>query len=249
MNKHEPAEAPLIPYTIANQRIRHVASPTHVPFGVWRSVDHSQHAFFTESFVDELAALADRDPYAYRRSLLVDAPRHLAVLDAAAKAANWEASRAAGTRAAGKGRGIALHESFGTIVAQVAEVAVVDGKVSVERVCCAVDAGFAVNPDGLVAQMESGIVYGLSAALYGEITIESGRVRQSNFHDYPVLRIDEMPVVDTTIVNSGEALGGGGEPGTPPLAPALANAIYDAIGVRLRELPVARHDLAALQAA
>ena len=251
VNKHEPVEAPLIPYAVANQRIRHVASPTRVPFGVWRSVDHSQHAFFTESFVDELAVLAGRDPYAYRRSLLAHAPRHLAVLDAAAKAANWEASRTAGGagRTGGKGRGIALHESFGTIVAQVAEVVVAGGKVSVERVCCAVDAGFAVNPDGLAAQMESGIVYGLSAALYGEITIESGRVRQSNFHDYPVLRIDEMPVVETVVVNSGEALGGGGEPGTPPMAPALANAIYDATGVRLRELPVARHDLAALQAA
>ena len=244
VNKHEPAEAPLVPYAIANQRIRHVASPTHVPFGVWRSVDHSQHAFFTESFVDELARLAGRDPYAYRRSLLAEAPRHLAVLDAAAKAANWEAPRAAG-----KGRGIAVHESFGTIVAQVAEVAVADGKVSVERVCCAVDAGFAVNPDGLAAQMESGIVYGLSAALHGEIGIEAGRVRQSNFHDYPVLRINEMPVVDTVIVNSGEALGGGGEPGTPPVAPALANAICDATGVRLRELPVAKHDLAAMRAA
>ena len=118
-----------------------------------------------------------------------------------------------------------------------------------ERVCCAVDAGFAVNPDGLAAQMESGIVYGLSAALHGEIGIEAGRVRQSNFHDYPVLRINEMPVVDTVIVNSGEALGGGGEPGTPPVAPALANAICDATGVRLRELPVAKHDLAAMRAA
>lgn len=244
VDKHEPPEAPLVPYAIANQRIRHVASPTHVPFGVWRSVDHSQHAFFTESFVDELARLAGRDPYAYRRSLLAHAPRHLAVLDAAAKAANWEAPRTAG-----KGRGIAVHASFGTIVAQVAEVAVADGKVSVERVCCAVDAGFAVNPDGLVAQMESGIVYGLSAALHGEIGIEAGRVRQSNFHDYPVLRIDEMPVVDTVIVNSGEALGGGGEPGTPPVAPALANAICDATGARLRELPIAKHDLAAMQAA
>ena len=243
VDKHEPAEAPLIPYAIPSQRIAHVDSPTHVPFGVWRSVDHSQHAFFTESFMDELAALTGEDPYAFRRQLLADAPRHRAVLDAAAKAANWNAPRGAG-----KGRGIALHASFGTIVAQVVDVAIAPGgKVAVERVCCAVDAGFAVNPDGLVAQMESGIVYGLSAVLYGEISIDAGRVQQSNFHDYPVLRMDEMPVVETVIVNSGEALGGGGEPGTPPTAPALANAIYDATGVRLRELPVAKHDLAAMQ--
>ena len=251
VDKHEPAEAPLIPYAIANQRIGHVASPTHVPFGVWRSVDHSQHAFFTESFIDELAALAGQDPYAYRRGLLAEAPRHRAVLDAAAKTANWQAGRAA----PGKGRGIALHESFGTIVAQVVEVSFGAGdeggagKLAVDRVCCAVDAGFAVHPDGLVAQMESGIVYGLSAALYGEISIAAGRVRQSNFHDYPVLRIDEMPSIETVIVNSGEALGGGGEPGTPPVAPALANAIFHATGVRLRELPVAKHDLAAMRTA
>ena len=193
--------------------------------------------------MDELAALAGEDPYAFRRQLLADAPRHRAVLDAAAKAANWDAPRGAG-----KGRGIALHASFGTIVAQVVDVAIAPGgKVAVERVSCAVDAGFAVNPDGMVAQMESGIVYGLSAALYGEISISAGRVQQSNFHDYPVLRMDEMPVVETVIVNSGETLGGGGEPGTPPTAPALANAIYDATGVRLRELPVGKHDLAAMQ--
>ena len=246
MDKHEPPEAPLIPYAIANQRIGYVASPTHVPFGVWRSVDHSQHAFFTESFIDELAVVAGQDPYAFRRGLLADAPRYRAVLDAAAKAADWDAVPADG----GKGRGIALHQSFGTIVAQVVDVSLgAEGKLAVDRVCCAVDAGFAVDPDGLVAQMESGIVYGLSAALYGEISIGAGRVRESNFHDYPVLRIDEMPQIETVIVNSGEALGGGGEPGTPPLAPALANAIFNATGVRLRELPVAKHDLAAMRAA
>ena len=244
VNKHEPAEAPHIPYAIANQQVRHVASPTHVPFGVWRSVDHSQHAFFTESFVDEMAVAAAADPYRFRQSLLANAPRHRKVLDAAAEAANWDSPTAPE-----HGRGIALHESFGTIVAQVVELAVADGGVRVQRVCCAVDAGFAVNPDGLVAQMESAIVYGLSAALYGEISIENGSVKQSNFHDYPVLRIDEMPAIDTVIVNGGGALGGGGEPGTPPLAPALANAIYAAIGARIRELPLAKHDLATLAAA
>jgi len=238
VDKHEPAEAPHIPYAIDNQRIASVASPTHVPFGVWRAVDHSQHAFFTESFVDELAIAADRDPYRFRRDLLGNAPRHRKVLDAAADKAGW--NRPPGD---GLGRGIALHESFGSIVAQVVEARVEDGTVRVERVVCAVDAGYAVNPDGLAAQMESGIVFGLTAALHGEISIDRGRVKQGNFHDYPMLRIDEMPVIETVIVDSGGPLGGAGEPGTPPVAPALANAIHDAIGVRVRELPVSKHAL------
>ena len=238
VDKHEPAEAPRIPYAIDNQRIASMPSPTHVPFGVWRAVDHSQHAFFTESFIDELAVLANADPYRFRRDLLAHKPRHRKVLDAAAEAAGW-----GGELGPGRGRGIALHESFGSIVAEVVEARVDTGNVRVERVVCAIDAGYAVNPDGLTAQMESGIVYGLTAASYGEISLESGRVKQSNFHDYPMLRIDEMPEVDTVIVNSGGPLGGAGEPGTPPLAPALANAIHDAIGVRIRELPVSKHDL------
>ena len=243
VDKHEPAEAPHIPYDIANQRIEHVESPTHVPFGVWRSVDHSQHGFFTESFIDELAAAAGQDPLLFRRNLLRRAPRHRAVLDAAAKAAGW------GTPlAAGRGRGIALHESYGTVVAQVIEVAVAAGRAHVEKVTCAVDAGFAINPDGLIAQMEGGIVFGLSAALHGEISIAEGRVRQSNFHDYPVMRIDEMPTIETVIVNGGGPLGGGGEPGTPPAAPALANAVFAATGRRIRELPLAKHHLGARSA-
>lgn len=237
VDKHEPAQAPHIPYAIDNQRIEHIASPTHVPFGVWRSVDHSQHGFFTESFIDELAAVAGKDPYRFRRDLLDHAPRHRDILDAAAKKSDWNAPLGEG-----RGRGIALQESFGSIVAEVVDVTVAAGKVKVDRVVCAVDAGFAVNPDGLGAQMESGIVYALTAALYGEIAIEAGHVKQSNFHDYPMLRIDEMPTIDTVIVNGGGPLGGAGEPGTPPLAPALANAIYDATGVRIRELPIAKHD-------
>ena len=238
VDKHEPAEAPRIPYAIDNQRIASMPSPTHVPFGVWRAVDHSQHAFFTESFIDELAVLAGEDPYRFRRDLLAHKPRHRKVLDAAAKAAGWGNSPEPG-----RGRGIALHESFGSIVAEVVEASVDAGKMRAERVVCAVDAGYAVNPDGLAAQMESGIVYGLTAALYGEISLEQGRVKQSNFHDYPMLRIDEMPEVETIIVDSGGPLGGAGEPGTPPLAPALTNAIHDAIGVRIRELPISKHDL------
>ena len=213
-------------------------SPTHVPFGVWRAVDHSQHAFFTESFIDELAVLANADPYRFRHDLLVHKPRHRKVLDAAAEAAGWGVASGPG-----RGRGIALHESFGSIVAEVVDARVDAGNVRVERVVCATDAGYAVNPDGLAAQMESGIVYGLTAALYGEISLEKGRVKQSNFHDYPMLRIDEMPEIETVIVNSGGPLGGAGEPGTPPVAPALANAIHNAIGVRIRELPISKHDL------
>jgi isoquinoline 1-oxidoreductase beta subunit len=144
-----------------------------------------------------------------------------------------------------RGRGIAIHKSFGTIVAQVVEIEIVDGRVFPRRVVCAVDAGFAMHPDGMKAQMESGIVYGLTAALYSEISIRRGAVAQSNFHDYPMLRIDESPEIETHIINSGERLGGAGEPGTPAIAPALANAIYDATGKRIRELPVRLHDLTA----
>lgn len=238
VNKHDPEEAPHIPYAIDNQRIVYTESDTHVPWGFWRSVDHSLHAFFTESFVDELAVTSGRDPYEMRRELLAEQPRFRAVLDLAAEKAGWGAPLPANM-----GRGISIHRSFGTIVAEVVEVEIVDGELSVPRVVCAVDAGYAISPDGLAAQMESGIAYGLTAALYGEISIRSGAVAQSNFHDYPMLRMDKAPAVETHIINSGETLGGAGEPGTPPIAPALANAIYDAIGVRIRELPVRRHDL------
>ena len=142
-----------------------------------------------------------------------------------------------------QGRGISIHRSFGTIVAEVVDVEVVDGVLTVPRVVCAVDAGYTIHPDGMAAQMESGIAYGMTAALYGEITIRHGAVAQSNFHDYPMLRIDKAPLVETHIIDSGEALGGAGEPGTPPIAPALTNAIFDATGIRIRELPVRQHDL------
>lgn len=237
VDKHEPAEAPHIPYAIANQYVHYADSPTHVPFGPWRSVDHSQHGFFTESFIDELAHAAGQDPYDYRRSLLADAPRHRAVLDMAAAKAGWTEPMAAG-----RGRGIALQASFGTIVAQVAEVTVQNGRVRVDRVVCAADPGFAVSPDGFTAQMESGIIYGLTAALFGEIALENGAVVQSNFHDYPVLRFDESPVIETHIMESAAPWGGAGEPGTPGIAAAVANAVFAATGTRIRELPLGRHD-------
>jgi isoquinoline 1-oxidoreductase beta subunit len=238
VDKHEPAEAPLIPYTLAARDIGHVSSPTHVPFGAWRSVDHSQHGFFTESFFDEVAVAAGQDPYEYRAARLKHKPRQLAVLRKAAEAADWGSPLGEG-----RGRGISFQECFGSIVAQVVEVTVVDGQTQVDRVVAAVDPGIAVSPDGLSAQIESGIVYGLTAALYGGITIENGEVKQSNFNDYQALRMSGAPKIETHIINSGNTIGGAGEPGTPGIAPALANAIYDATGFRVRELPLNVIDL------
>jgi isoquinoline 1-oxidoreductase beta subunit len=237
VDKHEPVEAPHIPYAIANQHIRYVDSPTHVPFGAWRSVDHSQHSFFTESFIDELAVEARQDPYEFRRKLLKDHPRHRAVLDLAAEKANWQ-------KPLGKnrGKGIAVLESFGTLVAEVVEVTVENGKVSVDRVVIAVDPGFAVSPDGLKAQMESGTIYGLTAALYGEISLQNGRVQQRNFGSYKMVRMKTAPEIETHIINSHESWGGAGEPGTPGAAPALTNAIFAATGTRVRELPVSKYE-------
>ena len=210
-------------------------SPTHVPFGAWRSVDHSQHGFFTESFIDEVAHAAGQDAYQYRAERLKDKPRHLAVLKKAAEEAGW------GTPLGeGRGRGISLQESFGSLVAQVVEITVTGSETKVDRVVAAVDAGFAVSPDGLAAQIESGIIYGLTAALYGEITIENGAVKQGNFHDYQAVRMPDAPEIETHIVNSQAAVGGAGEPGTPGIAPALVNAVFDATGVRVRRLPLSR---------
>lgn len=238
VDKHEPVEAPHILYGIANQHIHYADSPTHIPFGPWRSVDHSQHGFFTESFIDELAHEAKQDPYTYRRELLRDRPRHLNVLDMVASKANW--SQPLGKN---RGRGISLQESFGSIVAEVVEVTVTEGRVSVDRVVVAVDPGFAVAPNGLKAQMESGVIYGLTAALYGEISIDKGQVVQTNFDSYPMVRMTDAPVIETHIINSFESWGGAGEPGTPGTAPALTNAIYAATGTRIRELPVSKYDL------
>ena len=237
VDKHEPAEAPHISYAIVNQQINYVDSPTHVPFGPWRSVDHSQHGFFVESFIDELAHEAAVDPYKFRRNLLNGQKRKTDILDLVAEKSNW--SKAIGKN---RGRGIALQESFGSIVAEVVEVTVHEGKVSVDRVVVAVDPGFAVAPDGLKAQMESGVIYGLTAALYGEVSIENGRVLQSNFDDYPMVRMDSAPEIETYIINSHATWGGAGEPGTPGTAPALANAIFAATGTRVRELPVSKYE-------
>jgi isoquinoline 1-oxidoreductase beta subunit len=230
-----------IPYSIPNIQVDYVMKESGVPVGFWRSVGSSQNAFITECFLDELAAAAGRDPYELRRALLDRAPRHRAVLELAATKAGW-----GHPLPAGRHRGIAVHESFGSFVAQVAEVSVSpEGRVRVHRVVCATDCGIVVNPDTTEAQMEGAIVFGLTATLKGAITIKHGRVEQSNFHDYPMLRIDEMPAIEVYIVPSAEAPGGVGEPGTPPIAPAVANAIFAATGKRIRKLPILPDDLRA----
>jgi len=234
IGKNEPPEAAHTPYAIPNQSIAYADSPTHIPFGAWRSVAHSQHTFFMESFIDELAHRVNKNPYQFRLDLLAEKPRHAAVLRAAAERANWERNLPAG-----HAQGIALQESFGSIVAQVAEVSInPSGQVRVQRVICAIDCGKAINPDSVIAQAESGIVFGLTAALYGEIHIENGRVQQSNFNDYEMLRLADSPAIEVVIIESGAALGGLGEPATPPIAAAVANAVYILTGQRIRELPL-----------
>lgn len=222
-----------LPYDIPHLEVRQVRTQTHVPVGSWRSVGHSYNAFFTECFMDELAHAAGADPLAFRRARLQHKPRHLAVLELAARQAGWGQPLPPG-----RARGIALHESFASICAQVAEVSIDNGQIRVHRVVCAVDCGLVVNPDTVEAQMQGGIVYGLSAALMGEITLNEGRVTQSSYHDYDAVRLQHMPVIETHIVPSTRAPGGVGEPSTPPIAPAVANAVFALTGQRLRRLPL-----------
>jgi isoquinoline 1-oxidoreductase beta subunit len=228
-----------LPYAVPNVLVDLHSPSLAIPVLWWRSVGHSHTAFVVEGFIDELAHAAGQDPYDYRRGLLGAHPRLLGVLERAAGKAGWGEALPEG-----RARGIAVHASFGSFAAQVAEVSVEKGRVRVHRVVCAVDCGRFVNPDTIEAQMESGIAYGLSAVLHGEITFRNGRVRQGNFDDYPVLRLREMPRVEVHLVASGEAPGGVGEPGVPPIAPAVVNAVYAATGKRLRRLPIRREDLA-----
>lgn len=223
-----------LPYDIPNLSVDAVNAVFGVPLGFWRSVGASQNGFMLESFMDELALAAGQDPVEYRRALLGKKPRHLAVLELAAEKAGW------GTpMPEGRARGVAVLESFSSYVAEVAEVSLnPDRSVKVERVVAAVDCGTVVNPDIVKAQLESAIVYGLTAALHGEITVQKGRVVQSNFHDYPLLRMNEMPRVEVHLITSSAPPTGIGEPGTPPIAAAVANAVYALTKQRIRQLPI-----------
>ena len=226
------------PYGIANQRIASVATKSGVPVGFWRSVGHSHNAFFSEGFIDELASEAKQDPVAFRLALLKDAPRHAAVLKLAAEKAGWPGFGQERPLPAGVARGVALHESFGSIVAQVVELSLEGGKPKLRRVVCAADVGTVVNPMIVAQQMEGGVLFGLSAALYGRIDIVDSVVRQTNFPSYPVVTMRESPRIETHLVPSTRPPSGVGEPGTPPIAPAVANAMFVLTGKRIRSLPL-----------
>jgi isoquinoline 1-oxidoreductase beta subunit len=227
-----------MPYAFPNYRLDYVVRPTPVPLGVWRAINYTQNAFYKECFMDEMAHAAGIDPYQYRRKLLTNSPRNLAVLDAAARHAGWNAPPAAGVF-----RGIALNEACGSYCAQVVEASVKNGEVRVHRVVAAIDPGHVVNPLSIEMQVQGAIVYALTAALYGEITIKDGAAEQTNFDTYEMLRLADAPKVETVIVPSGGFWGGVGEPPVPPLAPALCNAIFAATGKRVRSLPLKNHDL------
>jgi isoquinoline 1-oxidoreductase subunit beta len=226
-----------LPYGIPSVQVTYADPDLPVTLWFWRSVGASANAFVVECFLDELARLGKKDPVDFRRALLADKPRHLRVLDLAADKAGWTSAPPAG-----RARGVALVESFGSIVAQVAEVSIdgKDRKVRVHKVVSAIDCGFAINPDTVHAQMESGIAFGLSAALFGEITLAGGKAEQDNFDSYPVLRMRDMPACETHIVpgKPGDKLGGVGEPGVPPIAPAVANAVARLTGKPVRKLPI-----------
>jgi isoquinoline 1-oxidoreductase beta subunit len=222
-----------IPYAFDDVLVEHVKADAGIPISYWRAVGHSFNGFVIESFIDELAHEAGEDAMAYRMNLLKAVPRHQNVLQLASERAGWGKPLPAGHF-----QGVAVHKSFGTVVAEVAEVSVEEGRIRVHKVTCAVDCGQVVNPEIVTAQMESGIIFGLTAALHGEINFKKGQVQQSNFDDYPILRMDETPAIDVILVDSNESPTGVGEPGLPPIAPAVANALFKATGRRLRSLPL-----------
>jgi len=226
-------------YAVPNIRADYALRTLHVPVGFWRSVNHSQNAYFREHFLDQVARETGQDPYAFRLKLLQEAPKQRAVLEAAAEHAGWDKPLPEKTW-----RGIAVETSYGSHCAQVVELQVEDdGRFRLLRVVCAIDPGHVVNPDTIAAQVESAVTYGLTAALFGEITIRDGRVQQGNFDDYPMLTLRQMPKVETHIVASGDFWGGVGEPPLPPIAPALCNALYAATGKPIHSLPLSAHGL------
>ncbi len=227
-----------IPYHLPDFQVRWTPFAPGVRVWFWRSVGHTQNSFFSESFMDEMAHAAGADPFEYRRALLTQTPRAKAVLERVAQESGWTQPLPPG-----RARGIALVESFGSIVAEVAEVSLEQGQPRIHRVTIAADIGTVVNPDIAAAQMEGAMIFGLGAALYGEITFTEGKIDQSNFHDYPLLRLTAMPQVSVHFVPSSEPPGGVGEPGTPPIAPALCNALFRLTGKRIRSLPLARQSL------
>jgi isoquinoline 1-oxidoreductase beta subunit len=224
-----------MPYTIENFRVEYVREePPGIQTAFWRGVGPTHNVYVIESFIDELAAAAKKDPVEFRRALLQKNPRALHVLNRAAELSNW--GKPLGPR---QGRGVSVQQAFGTYMCQVAEVTVSKaGEVHVDRVYVVLDTGVVVNPNTVAAQMQSGVIFGLSAVLWGEITLDKGRVQQSNFDDYRVMRIDEAPKIVIEIVKSEADPGGIGEPGTSGLAPAVLNAVYAATGVRLRKTPI-----------
>lgn len=233
-DKYDPPEAVFVNYDFASRAVRYVEHVNPIPWGPWRSVDHTQQGFFIESFMDELAHAAGKDPFEFRRSHLTGAPRHKAVLELAASMAGWGSALPEG-----RARGVAMREAFGTIVAQVAEVSLsADGRPRVHKVWSAVDPGEVINPATFTAQIQGGAIYGLTAALYGEITIDKGRVVQQNFPDYEMVKMADAPIHEVQFIESGARTGGAGEPGTAPIAPAVANALFALTGKRLRELPM-----------
>jgi isoquinoline 1-oxidoreductase subunit beta len=221
-----------LPYAVDNLQVELHTTKLGVPIQWWRSVGSTHTAYAIECFVDDIARATKQDPVELRRTLLAKQPRHLAVLNLAAEKANWSSPVPAGTA-----RGVAIHESFGTVVAEIVEVSKRDDGFKVDRVVCAVDCGIAVNPNIVEMQMESAIAYGLGAIASGAITLKDGYVQQSNFHDHPVLRMNQMPKIAVHILPSTNKPSGVGEPGTPPIGPAVANALAALTGKTLRKLP------------
>ena len=224
-----------VPYALPHFGVRYAMVNSAIPAGFWRGVGYTQNCFFFESFIDELAHQARRDPLELRLALLKDQTRHAGLLRRLASRAGW------GRAPSGHHLGLALSEAWGSICGTAVELSVQDKRITIHRVVCAVDCGTVINPATVQRQLEGATIWGLTAAAFGEISIEQGKVLQSNFHDYPMLHLAQTPPIETELIESGARIGGVGESGVPPLAPALANALFAATGERLRSLPLSRH--------